>query len=208
MKNKEQDDELEQLRQLLHCAPAGVLAEGLAAQVEELIMDCWDRFEGSSAEGTTVEKLSDRMENLNWQPPDVRFEIERHGAFCCGSSRAEIHRWSVNLETGHARCGPGGFRQLRPRNPALDSNQIAKIVKAVVQAIRLNKQRSTKLKWFSSDKVQVIVGKLIPANCPQQTLAGRRRRFRDLLTKRLAEIGWTKVPSTAPNTYQKAPPDA
>jgi hypothetical protein len=71
-----------------------------------------------------------RAEELSWNPPILSFTIERHGATARGSSRAELHEWTVNLHEGTAHwaasssnpgmladSGEGAGRQ-RPRSSA------------------------------------------------------------------------------------------
>jgi hypothetical protein len=43
-----------------------------------------------------------RAEELSWNPPILSFTIERHGATARGSSRAELHEWTVTLHEGTA----------------------------------------------------------------------------------------------------------
>lgn len=59
---------------------------------------CWVDIEGSNEQGMDDHKLH-RIENPRWDPPYVIFELERHGATVAGSSRAEVHRWHVNIDT-------------------------------------------------------------------------------------------------------------
>jgi hypothetical protein len=199
--NNKPDHDLAKLRRLLQHAPPGLLSEDLAGEVKPLIIGCWHDLSGSEAESTIADKLWGRMEELRWEPPHVRFEIERHGGTVMGSSRAEIHYWSVNVETATAGCSTGRFRQIQPRNSPLD---VKPLVEQVVREIRARTKSTSNLKWLAPDKVRVIIGKLIPADCPEQTLLGRRKRFRRLLELRLAQLGWLRVPGTAPNTFQKA----
>jgi hypothetical protein len=203
MKEDQQLESLEQLKRLLRQQPPGHLAEETASNVRSLLFGCWELLDGSEEEGTSADKLLSRMEDIRWEPPYIHFQIERHGGAVMGSSRAEIHDWSVNLETATAACSTGRFRQIQPRNPPLD---VQRLVEEVVHEVRLRKKRTPNLKWVAPDKVRVIIGKLVPANCPEQTLLGRRKRFRKLLEPRLAQLGWHRMPGTAANTYQEAAP--
>jgi len=202
MKNRKQHGELQQLKRLLHPVPSGLLAKGIAGEVESLMIRLWGHLGGSEAESTTADKLSGRIEEIRWEPPHVTFQIERHGGTVMGSSRAEIHEWIVNLDTAEANCSAGRFRQIRPRNPALDVKPLLETIVREIQAGVI----SPNLKWFGAERVKVIIGKLVPADCPEQTLLGRRKRFKKVLEPRLAQLGWQRLPGTAPNIYQKTRP--
>ncbi len=82
-------DELEQLRTFLAGVPAGGY-EG-NEQLEGLLARAWHLLQGGGDEDMAGYKIIDRPEGLRWEPPHLRFEIERHGAMVAGgSSRAEI----------------------------------------------------------------------------------------------------------------------
>jgi hypothetical protein len=199
MKEDQQLERLDQLKRLLPQQPSGRLAEGTASEVESLLIGCWQLLGGFKQESTSADKLFGRMENIRWEPPYVMFQIERHGGTVMGSSRAEIHDWSVNLETATASCSTGRFRQLRPHAAALD---VAPLVEKVAQGIDAG-ESSPDLKWLAPDRVRVNIGQIIPDNCPKQTLQGRRRRFKQTLEPRLAQLGWYRLAGTAASTYQR-----
>ena len=56
-------------------------------------------------------KLIGRMENVEWHPPILTFLIERHGGTVLGSARAELQRWTVDLDRRTATCERVGHRQ-------------------------------------------------------------------------------------------------
>jgi len=90
---------LEQLRIVLRDVPPGKVQDG--GHVKRLLVDAWDVFHNhGDGHGLTVLKLSGRIEDLSWDPPNLRFVIERHGRTVNGSSRAELHYWSCDVETG------------------------------------------------------------------------------------------------------------
>src|SRR5947208_2380350 len=96
------------LREALAEVPAGPLVGDMASKVESLLIGCWDEFEGSSTENTTGDKLIGRIEKLEWQPPNLTFRIERHGATVMGSSRATLQRWNVDIEARNATVATSG----------------------------------------------------------------------------------------------------
>ena len=88
------------------------------AQLESLLADCWDEFEGSREEGMASYKLLNRMKEVEWNPPLLTFIIERHGALVMGSTRAEKYEWALNMETKTADYAQVGHRQVHKMGPA------------------------------------------------------------------------------------------
>jgi hypothetical protein len=82
-----------------------------------------------------------------------------------------------------------GRRQLTSQDERLNVKPLAEeVAKAII------KHRSKRwLNWKEANQVQIDIGELIPAT-NAQTTAGRRKRFHDALTTRLAVEGW--APST------------
>jgi hypothetical protein len=195
MKQNRQRGKLSELKRLLRNVLPGPIEN---AQVKRLLIKCWELLDGSDQEGTSPEKLCGRIENLRWEPPHILFQIERHGGTVMGSSRAEIHDWAVNVDTGEARCATGRYRQIVSRDRALN---VGPLVNRVVDEMRSGKS-CPDLKWLAPDTVRINIGHVIPATF-QKTTEGRRRRFKQKLEPRLAQLGWHKLAGTAPNTYQR-----
>ena len=129
---------LDDLRNLLTAVPAGRLIDPTAAEVKSMLIACWGGLAGSGDEGTTSDKLSGRIELLEWTPPNLTFRIERHGGTVQGSTRADLHRWTVNVETGKASVERGRYRQLTPREPTMKLDPIcAELVLAIVEATKV-----------------------------------------------------------------------
>ncbi len=190
---------LAEFRNYLNSVQPGPLAD--ASPVKQLLPECWDDFEGNDTGGMAPHKL-DRIEDLQWDPPELSFIIERHGAMVeGGSSRTEIQSWTVNLDTLTAMASICGFRQKTPAQPRLD---IAPLVERVVHGLERADRNEESIKRVSDTRIRVQVGVLIPAEVPKQTVAGRRKRFRRELKQRLADIGWHPVEGTAPYTYEKS----
>ena len=162
-----------------HIEDAGALIEHLAP--------VWPSFSGPYDEAMSSGKLG-RIEDPKWQPPLLTFVIERHGGFVLGSTRAELQQWTVDLDTLTASAEGVGRRQLRPLAPRLN---VAPLVAEIAELIAAGID-DDRLGW-SSDRqtVRVRIGKIIPADGFAQTVAGRRRRFRDRLTAALAASGWS-----------------
>ena len=79
----------------------------------DLLKGAWESFEGHDDNRTEAWKL-DRAERIEWEPPFLRFVLERHGGARFGSVRAELHYWCVDLENLSAGIYKKGWRSLRP----------------------------------------------------------------------------------------------
>ena len=186
---------MQRLKEYLNTVTPGPISDD--DSVVCLLEECWDQLEGGDAEGMKSDKLY-RIEEVSWEPPWLSFIIERHGGIVQGSTRAELHRWTVDVEAKSARCMPESYRQLKPNAKKWDH------VAAAQDIVRLidEHQTDTRLKWKDDGSVRVMIGEILPeGNGPKQTLAGRRKRFRALLDQKLEEQGWRKV-----RQYVYAPP--
>jgi hypothetical protein len=147
----------------------------------------WHLFRGGRAEGMNAGKLR-RIESPRWSPPILEFKIERHGGTVLGSSRAELQRWTLDLEDLTASCSRGGHRQLRSMQARLDVAPVAAEVAALVE----RGAKDPRLKW-DGETVTVIVSsiaELKPGSAVSRTLKGRRERFRDKLLPAMAALGY------------------
>jgi hypothetical protein len=125
-----------------------------------------------------------RPEDLSWNPPFLSFTIERHGAAMLGSSRAELHKWTVDLDKETAGCAQGRYRQLRAIAPRLNVKPIAARVRDAVQqgpAASCALVKDGIVVWNGNNQLSIKHGALIPGGGYEQTVAGRRRRFRNEL---------------------------
>ena len=174
----------------------------------EMLKDSWGHLDGSDAEGMRAQKL-DRIEELHWDPPLLRFAIERHGGTAIGSTRAECQEWTVNVEEGTASCRMSGFHQLEPMAKAL---KVAPVVKELVQLIEEGSE-DQRLKWSGDgQRVTVSLRKAIDSAEVQQgavseykqTKQGRSKRLGEALRAELEEMGWRSLSGYRPNTYEKA----
>lgn len=138
------------------------------------------------------------MKEASWNPPILSFKIERHGGMAQGSSRAEIQRWEVDLDTKSATQYHIGNRQKNPSQKALDVKPLAKKVVGLI----LKQRENSRLKWNADqDEVLVRIGKIIPDGSTfKQALVGRRKRFRNEVERLLEGSGWCKG---GPNKYKK-----
>jgi len=139
-------------------------------------------------------KLTDRRgevraEDLCWDPPILKFSIERHGGLVLGSTRAELQTWAIDVTTGRAEIVALGRRQLKPMDARLDVKALARETAAMV----VNGYESSRLKWTNPNRVRILISEVIPTT-NQQTTTGRRRRFVDALEQVLGSKGWQRIP--------------
>jgi hypothetical protein len=94
-------EEIEALRKLLTTVAIGAVSDGDRADILNALRPAWSGLDGSSETRMDSDKLH-RAENLQWDGRFLIFDIARHGAIVLGSSREEVHRWSVDVENGTA----------------------------------------------------------------------------------------------------------
>jgi hypothetical protein len=118
---------LDALRNYLVDTPPGRFSKTCTLQVESLLSRCWDHFGGSRDGGMTAEKLIGRTEDLEWSPPRLTFNIERHAGAVSGSTTATIQRWVVDLERETAALieNGSGSGQIIPMHRHIDEGSIA-----------------------------------------------------------------------------------
>ena len=113
---------MDELRNYLNTLEPGPVEE--TTHLERLLAEVWDDLGGDNG-GMAGHKLIGRMEHVEWHPPVLTFVIERHGGTVLGSTRAELQRWSVDLDRQTATCECTGHRQLSPMARRVDVGSIA-----------------------------------------------------------------------------------
>jgi hypothetical protein len=188
---------VELLANFLKPQPSGRLHGKIKQAVIPLLVACWDELEGSDEQSTYAYKLHGRIENLTWDPPVLTFTIERHGGTVHGSAFADLHHWQVDPQRGTATCSVGGRRRLSAAPPRINTEALAERLAKYI----LKEAKHRALKWAPDDgTVRLLIGKVIEAgDLNVQTLAGRRKRFRTALRKRLPE--WREI---KPNVWKPA----
>lgn len=179
---------MDKLLDYLKSLPAGPVSD--TKRLEKLLSVCWEEFDGNNAENMAGYKLHDRMEEVEWEPPFLRFTIERHGATVMGSSRAELMDWNINVHEKTAVCAKGRYKQIKERKAPVYVKPIA----AKVAQLIIKQKPDKRLKWNNDGTVRVLIGEIFPAGSAiAQTLQGRRKRFKLALEKHLNDAGWEKV---------------
>ncbi len=192
----------QKLVDLLGTIPAGPLAPDVAAVVEGMLVNIWDELDGASAGGMRAYKLQGRTEGMAWDPPELTFVIERHGAAVLGSIHAELQSWHINPAAGTAATNPYANRRrmIGGRDAPL---KVEPFVEQIATAIKTGKE-DPRLVWASATRVRIKMGLVIEAT-NKQTTSGRRRRFINKLEEALAP-GWRRVQAGSHTIFEASPP--
>ncbi len=120
-----QKDAVGRLRARVEGLDVGTIADrDEADEVESLLDDAWDGLDGSRDGCMKAGKLLGRVEKLAWEPPILSFVVKRHGGTVLGSTRAELQGWSININEETASMSPVGHRQVHPRSPRINRDQM------------------------------------------------------------------------------------
>jgi hypothetical protein len=190
-------ESLKEIRSYLAALTQGKIED--ARRIESLLAACWSELPGSGEGGMLPYKLLGRTENMEWNPPVLTFEVERHGARVQSSVYAELQMWTVDMDSGLAELSPYSSKRLvGKRQASVNVNVLAEEIAALVIAAKKDDDR---LKWYGSSKVKVLIGEIFPAgSAVRETLAGRRRRLGKVIADRLGPEGWRK---TGVHTFEK-----
>ena len=192
----------DELRQLLGRLPSGQIPEHEIPRVALLLRDCWRMVYGGADTKMGPSKL-ERMEDVQWSPPSLVFQIERHGGTVLGSTRGERQRWMVNLDTREAKCETAGYRQLYKRDTSFDVKPVAEELSNLI----ISKSQDKRLQWSASGRVRVLTGSILPGGHSKQTLQGRRKRLFKAMEGHLSPHGWRRLgswwESRSDHTYKK-----
>ena len=166
---------MDELKDYLNSLEPGPVEE--TTHLERLLAEVWDDLGGDNG-GMAGHKLIGRMEDVQWNPPLLTFVIERHGGTVLGSTRAELQRWTVDLDRQTATCQRTGHRQLSPMAKRVDVGSIADQIASRI----VGGEADDRLTWLKDGRVRVEMGRIFPAQSGyKQTVQGRRRRLREAL---------------------------
>lgn len=196
-------DELENPRARLASMPSGkVVASQDAHGIAGDLAQCWDELTGSNDGGMAGDKLFDRKgprtDDLQWNPPVLKFQIERHGGRVLGSTRGELQTWEISVIQATARIVATSHRQLEPMAARLDVNSLATETAAMI----VEGRESPWLKWSSPTRVRIVSGEVVPAT-NRQTTTGRRKRFGAALEDLLRPQGWRRIRSGSHLVFER-----
>ena len=129
-------------------------------------------------------KILNRTEDLEWDPPSLRFRIERHGGASLGSVYAEMQGWDVNIETGVANGWEARKRLIKKKQPPFRTGPLA----AELADLVLKGKSDHRLQRSSKGRYR-LTGAALP-RASKQTTEGRRTRLVGDLAKILEPMGW------------------
>jgi hypothetical protein len=162
-----------------------------STEVERHLVASWHLLNRSNEGGMEGHKLHGRMEDVTWNPPVLKFVVERHGGTMLGSTRAKLQHWEVNLDAGTAEITKTGHRQLEPMAPRISIKGIAD---EIAQAI-LNSDDDKRF-FIDSHNGDLVVNasSMFPTGSGfKRTVEGRRMRLCNYIADILADNGWQKV---------------
>jgi hypothetical protein len=167
------------------------------SHLERLLTRVWDDLVGGDEAGMAGYKLIGRMERVEWNPPVLTFVVERHGGTVLGSTRAELERWTLDLDSQTATCERTGHRQLSSMAKRLDVGYIADEIAVKIEG----GEADDRIRWLPDGRVLVQMGKIFPRGSGfQQTVQARRKRLRGALIVRLSPRGWSHI---GRNTFER-----
>lgn len=172
------------LKEKLMHVPSGAVLD--TNGLDRLLADCWSDLEGAYDGGMEASKLLGRMESIHWQPPILTFVIERHGGTVCGSTRAELQHWEVDVDRMTATIVKTGQRQVAPMARRVSVMPVAQeIAEAALQG-----KSDERLRWLGGHCVHVVTSRLFPATSGcKRTIEGRRKRLANEVAEILAKHG-------------------
>lgn len=191
------------LASFLGSLPPGEVTDAeTISNLERLLSAAWELFDGNDDSRMAGYKLHGRMENVAWAPPQLNFQIARHGAMVGGgSSRADLYHWTIDTSNLTATSGKVSYRQVYPAAPRLN---VAPLVAQTVALIESG-ERHPWIVW-KEQKVQfrLDIGKIIPSIGYKQTATGRRKRFAAKLEEAIGPKGWVRVDAGSHYIYRRS----
>ena len=180
---KSDPDTLLALRALLQALPPGLIQD--KRPVEDALEDAWEGLNNLGREGgMKAEKIGGRLEKLEWHPPMLSFQIERHAGTINWSSRAEMQRWQVDVEKGSREFVSSGHRQLQSMATRWDHKGPAKMLTAAIRS----GQDHEGLRWQKNG--QVTINRKIMPTAVAQTTEGRVKRLAKAIGEELGDPSW------------------
>lgn len=128
-----------------------------------------------------------RMKSVQWDPPVLTFEIERHGALCRGGTRATRQQWRVDTSYWTATCHDVGHRQTVPMAKRFDARSMAEHI-----ADKINTGSDDPFLRWKADRtrVHVVLSEAVGGGY-NRTVEGRTRKLLAELRRLLEPLGWT-----------------
>jgi hypothetical protein len=212
IKRKSLNSESESITQLCSIVtqlPRGLVSTKHLTPLLAALAAAWDKLEGGTETKMAEFKLIGRARELAWDPDKgcLSLEIIRHGAAHLGSSRAEVHRWSVYPFQCRSEHRQIRQQQIRPNASRLDVQPIVERIAAILRDADVSSAPgdiAPGIKRIGPYTIRISPAHFIPADVkPKQTLQGQRTRFGSDLIDGLAPDGWSYVRGRAGHTFQR-----
>ena len=184
---------IQALREFLEAQAPGPIIDSRA--LTRLLFPCWAELHGGDETGMTGDKLH-RIEHPTWEPPVLKFRIERHGQTVKGSTRATVYEWRVDMQALTASKISEKYRQITPSDKRFDVKPIAESLAAALIAGAPNEN----LEIRQDGTVKLKIKQIIPETVKETTTTTRRKRLRKLLDALLEPHGWKAL---RPNIYTR-----
>jgi hypothetical protein len=186
----------QELLEYLDKIPPGEVPQGHGEDfLCEMISETWAELGITEVDGLPLpaEKIDNtvhKFSKVEWTPPVISFELERHGAIVGGGSiDAEIYRISLDLKTDAPSRSRPSKRRVKKARPPMD---LKKKAEEVVQAV-LEEGDHPGIQE-KGDLVMIKIGKFIPGGgVAKETLSSRRKKVRGHADEALAELGYEKI---------------
>jgi hypothetical protein len=170
-------------------------------EVESLLSVCWDHFAGSHDGGMKAEELIGRTQDLEWSPPRLTFNVERHAGAVNGSTTATVQYWEVSLERETAAMIESESGQIIPMGRRIDESSIAAELASAISEQR----EDARIEWVAVNRVRISTSERIPGT-NGMTTTRQRRRFVAEIEQLLQPLGW-RLTNRNPLTFEQQTTD-
>lgn len=137
-------------------------------------------------------KVYERHENLRWEEPFIRFEVERHGSTAMGSTFADLHQFEFDARTRHWSHNESK-RQLYARAKSVTKQMLTEIVDTAIEAVQQGKIPDGVRELKDGRLVFSALGLLGEhGHGPNQTIEGRASRLKAILNEKLDRAGFVR----------------
>ncbi|MDR0342397.1 MAG: hypothetical protein LBI49_04645 [Nocardiopsaceae bacterium] len=171
-------------------APGPVPAARRAAVLHGLI-GVWDSLTGADQASMTAHKLA-RAEQMRWEPPVLRFALERHPGGIGDAPSVPVEHWAVDLAAGTAVLTGTGYRQ----SVAAAHHWDARPVVAELAAKLREGAADPRLHWPAGrDTCTPVLAEILPPEAIGPVRQAMDHRFRAAWRSMMRTLGWTPHPS-------------
>jgi hypothetical protein len=119
----------------------------------------------------------DRAEDVEWNPPVLKFAIERHGGVVLGGKTATVQRYEYNAETGELEQTNEfneGKRLLEERSPSFTEDMARDLAEKIIGALRTGESHEG-IKTLKNGTRKITFQSLFKRDYKQTRLARLKR---------------------------------